>query len=429
MAVTASIILDTRYKSNKGFPIKIRVRPKYIHLQEFSGVDDWDGSNVKKSHPEYRRLHLKLQRRQLQLLDEVQYCNDHDLDFESAFKVIKNGLKDTDAEIFALKQKIKTLQNLSGVGFLEFFDVRIKEKSVIGESVSHYELTKARLVNYLGAGNDINLNLVTYEWLVRFRDYKLANGADWGGVNSYMETMRAVFNEAQRRTSLNIKPGNPFNGVIKGGKKRDIVELEKTDFKKLLNYAPERAPTKMAAKKQIRNVWVWLFQVCIGGHDYIDVALLKWTDIKNGRIRFKRYKNRRLVDGGAPVDNELLKLSVWVIDRYGTKDNVRVFGFIPDPIKENRRYVDYRRNVNRSLRTVSNNLDLSDRIKTKSPRYLFKTKAGEMLVHDLVVKQLQGRKFTGENYNYQAKLPYKVLDKQHKMIVKGLLGKVTNRLF
>jgi hypothetical protein len=234
--------------------------------------------------------------------------------------------------------------------------------------------------------------------------------------------MRAVFNAAQRRTSLNITPGNPFKGVIKGGKKRDIVELEQDDFNKLLWYHPEKSPTKSAARKQIGHVQLWLFQLVVGGHDYIDIALLKWTDVKNNRIRFKRYKNRRLPDGGALVDNVLLPFAQEVIEWYGTKDDERVFGFIPHPIKEPVRYTDFRKNANRSLATVVDNVKLTDNIRTKSTRYLFKTKAGELLIHDLVVKQLQGRKFTGENYNYQAKLSYKVMDAQHKIIVNDLLG-------
>lgn len=421
MAITASIILDTRRKTAKGYPIKIRVKNYYISLDEYSSKDHWDANNVTAAHPDYRRLHLKLERRKVQLMDELQYCNDNNLDLKDSIQVIKKGLQDRAVEIFSLQQKIKQLQGSAGFGFLAFFDVRMQEKLKAGESITHYQLTKDRLVNYLGPGNDINMNAITYEWLNTFVLHKLDSGTNRGGINSYLETMRAVYKEAQRRESLNIKKDNPFKGVIKGSKRREIVELSKDDLKKLLSYNPEKAPTKLAAKIQRRHIALWIFQYVIGGHDYIDVARLKWNDIKDNRIRFKRYKNRNKIDGGTLVDNLLLPFSLEVIDRYGTKENTRVFGFIPDPEKHYTQYTDYRSNVNRSLKTVCKNLNIATTIKTKSPRYLFRSKAGELLIHDLIVMQLMGHKAAEITYKYQSKLPAAVVDAAHKSIVEATL--------
>lgn len=420
MPITASIVLDTRRKTVKGYPIKIRVQQKYIHLNEFSEAEHWDVSNVNTRHPEYRRLSLKLNKRALELLNEVAYCNANKLELDAAVEVIRKGLQDRDTEIFALKQQIKRLQGATGSGFLEFFDVRIHEKELSGESTTHYELTKDRLVNYLGAGNDVNLNAITYEWLNGFVLHKLESGTKRGGINSYLETMRAVYKEAQRRESLNVKQDNPFKGVIKGSKKREIVDLSAEGFKQLLNYRPELAPTKVAAGIQRRNVSLWLFQFAIGGHDYVDIALLKWKDIKNNRVRFKRYKNRNKIDGGNLVDNLLLPFCKAVLDAYGTKETARVFGFIPDPEANYKKYHEYRRNVNRSLKTVCEKLALDTVVKTKSPRYLFRSKGGELLIHDLIVMQLMGHKPKDITYKYQNKLPAKIVDKAHLEIVESV---------
>lgn len=423
MPITASIVLDTRRKTVNGYPIKIRVKQKYVHLNEYSEKEHWEGNNVNSKHPEYRRLSLKITKRALQLLDEIRYCNDNNLDLDACIAIIETGLQDRDTEIFSLQQKIKKLQGETGAGLLEFFDVRIKEKKQAGESTTHYKLTKDRLVNYLSDGNDINLNAVTYEWLNSFVLYKLESGTKRGGINSYLETIRAVYKEAQRRESLNVKQDNPFKGIIKGSKRREMVELSAEGFKKLLGYDPEKAPTKTAAKIQKRNVALWLFQFVIGGHDYVDIALLQWQDIKNGRIRFKRYKNRNKIDGGILVDNLLLPYALEVIERYGTKDSSRVFGFIPNPAEYYSKYHEYRRNVNRSLKTVCEKLDMDAVVKTKSPRYLFRSKGGELLIHDLIVMQLMGHKPTDITYKYQNKLPVKIVDKAHREIVEFILNR------
>lgn len=416
MAITASIILDTRRKTAKGFPIKIRLRPKYIHLNEYAEIEQWENDNVNKLHPDFRRLHLKLNRRKLQLLDELRYINENNLDVDGAFEVISQGLQSKDLEIFTLKQRIKQLQRSGSVGLLEFFDVRIDEKKQLNENYSVYQNVRKRFDNYL-MGNDVDLNEITYEWLNEFVNYKLKNGAKRGGVNSYLKTLRAIYNEAKKRGSLNVKQGNPFIGFIKPAERREVIRLLPSDFEKIMNFylAEDTKPT------QRRTIALWLFQLVIGGHDVVDTAVLEWKQIKNGRIRFKRYKNRSKGTGGSWVDNKLLPLALEVIERYGISKKARVFDFIPDPRKDLKRYEQYSNNLTTKLNVISEKIELSTQIKGKSPRYLFRSKAGELLVHDLIVMELMGHKPKDVTFAYQAALPNSIKDEAHERIVNAIL--------
>jgi len=132
MVISTSIILDTRRETKNGFPIKIRVyygkKSKYISLNKYSSISNWDENNVLKSHPDYRKLFFSLKKRSISLLEEVEYCNDNNLNLEQSVKVIKDGLGNKETEIFTLRQKIKTLEKESNIGLIEFYDVIIEEK-------------------------------------------------------------------------------------------------------------------------------------------------------------------------------------------------------------------------------------------------------------------------------------------------------------
>lgn len=59
---------------------------------------------------------------------------------------------------------------------------------------------------------DEPINNIDYEWINGFKLFKKNAPV---GINSYLKAIRAVYKEAQRRPSLNVKSDNPFLGTIK----------------------------------------------------------------------------------------------------------------------------------------------------------------------------------------------------------------------
>ncbi len=403
--INAKIILDTRRETKKGFPVKIRVTcgiSKYVSLKIFQ-------KNKKlKITPEIRHRNLKL-------VQEVEFCNKNRLDLDTSLKVIKEGLN-TDVEIFALKNRIEKLQNTSNVGILNFFDVIINEKKNKGDNTKTYEEVKKYISEYI-IDEDYPINDITYEWL---KDFKLFKKNAPSGINTYLRTIRAVYKEAQRRTSLKIKADNPFLGLIKSTAKKEIVQTSIKDLQKLLEYTPNKNTSKINAFKIQQKLDVWLFQFLIGGHDLIDIANLKKENIQNNRIIFQRYKNRNKTNGGEIINNKIFKKALEIIEKYPSK-NEKLFDFIPYPTEK--KYADFRNNYNRALRSISKSLKLSSVLKSKTPRYIFRSLAGEMLLDTLVIMQIQGHTPTGVTFTYQRNLPLKIIDKQHKKLIKKIFKK------
>lgn len=425
MNISATIILDTRKRSLNGYPIKIRVyesklrKYKFVSLKLFSESEDWNGT-VLKSHPDYRTLNRKLSKREASLVNEVEYCNENKLSLVEAVKAIKEGvIGNKDLEIFLLKQRIGKLQQHSGKGVIEFFKERIQEKTDLNESVKAYKGTMTEIENYISE-EDVPLNSITYEWLNEFIIYKKKKGTGESGIMTYLKNFKAVYKEAQRRTSLNVKKDNPFENLIKKPSRiTEVVELSVEDFIKLKNFVPYKTATKSNRLKMKRNIDMWLFQFLIGGHDYVDVANLKWKNLKNNRLRFKRFKNRNKPGGGIAVEVLLTEQALNFINIYGDKDSTRIFEYIPNPNDEEL-YGRYRNNVNRSLRKISEKLELTSKIKTKSPRYLFRSRAGELLLSTHIIELIQGHKSQGVSFSYQGTIPFEIQDKEHLKVISFL---------
>jgi hypothetical protein len=426
--ISAKIILDKRSwsKKNNGFPLKIQINkrgvknPKFVLLNKYMDKIHWNDVLL-KSHPEYRILSAELKKREFRLLEEVNYCNDNNLNLEDSKKVIEKGIVDNaEVEIYLLKKRIQELESDSGIGVLEFYDIRIEELKAKRSPYKFFESTKKEIDSYLD--NDIPINKITYEWLNDFINYKASNGTDQPGIMAYLRNLRSVYKEAQRRTSYSIKKDNPFLGLIKTiARKKPLPELTDKEFLKIKNYEAIKNTREINRYKLKRNASIWLLQFLIGGHDYADIACLEWTNIKNGRLKFSRFKNRNKPSGNLLVDVKLYKLAKQIIEQYGDKSTARIFSFIPHPTESN--YNDFTGNINRSLASISKTLELSYTIKTKSTRYLFRSRAGEQLIHDLIIMKIQGHKPKGVTFSYQGNISKRIQDAEHKKVVNFLLRK------
>ncbi|MGE5944083.1 MAG: phage integrase SAM-like domain-containing protein [Flavobacteriales bacterium] len=409
-----SISILTSKTTKNGHPIYVELfisaknRPRKII--GYSQLHFWDAenNNLLKQHPEYHLLLPKI-------LDYKAKCIKIDYGDYSPEEA-KNILFDIkDASNDESKQAM----------FLDFFDIRIKEKKAKGESHESYSDVKKIILKYIDPKTDIPINAITYEWLNAFILYAISTTrCEMGGAMSYLRTMRAVYKEAQRRTSLKVKQDNPFLGIMKTPTPKAVIEITPNQLKLDTEYKSNTTNKKSAAVSE-RNFKLLLFQFYIGGHDLADVALLKWKQIKNNRVVFRRYKNRNKTNGGPLVDNKLFAEALNIIEAYGNKETDRVFSFIPSPIKNQKEYSYFRRTYNRSLEAISKNKNLPEYLKSKSTRYLFRTYSGELLIHNLIVMKLQGHTPEGITYNYQGSISYQVMDDAHRKIIDYALNEKT----
>lgn len=393
----AVLKLTTSEKSTKnGFPIYIKITDGNKRFKKVIGhslVGDWDSFNNQPaaSHPYFMELMSLV----LDVKSAIGKINLGNIDFETA------------------KKLLLTDEGYDFVGFIDYFDSRIKELKSLGKNIDSFVSVKNIVKDYVDG--DLAISDVNYKFLKRFMVYKLNDGMTKGGIMSYLAMIRSIYKEAQRE-GLVDRTLNPFLGLIKKVDPIEKVRPTVKDIKKLQAFEPKKSTTKANAFNINRAVAVWLFQFYIGGHDYVDIALLSPKRIVDGRVIFKRYKNRNKAGGGPEVNNKIFPKAAKILQVYGNLHGERFFDFIPNPITNHKDYLNYRRNVNHTLSRVSKTLGIP-KITTKTSRYVFRTFAGELLVHDLIVTLLQGHKNNSISYRYQGLISYKKQDKYHKKVI------------
>ena len=404
------LYLDKRRETKKGFPVKLMV------------YDTKEQKQRQISFGEYQKGKILKMTSQLSVLmqefhDRVDFCNEHGRGLEESVKIIKDGYGgNKELELIVLEKRIKELKKEKFVDFEEFARKFIEERRSQNFSVRHFEEAISQLRNFLG-DKRLNINDITYEFLNQYIIYKrkLTTGTG-AGINTTMRALRTIYKEAQRRDSLEIKKDNPFLGIMANipTSTPEIEYWKKGDIKKLLNFQPRQSTSNVSKENMQKIIDVFLFQFAIGGHDLADVANFEWKNIKEDRLVFRRFKNRNKTNKGELVDVMLSPFALAVIEKYGDKGSTRIFTFLDAP--STTKYTKQNQYVARTLARVSDSLGIP-KIRTKTPRYLFRTYAGELFINDLIIMSIQGHKSTSVTHLYQKTIPHKIQDTEHQKVL------------
>ncbi|MBF0597321.1 phage integrase SAM-like domain-containing protein [Faecalibacter rhinopitheci] len=275
--------------------------------------------------------------RELKLHKEVEYCNFNNLPLEDALDIINNGIPEDDvnSKILYLEKELQRLKSKhSQTKYIEFFKDFIDEYKIVGKTTGRLKISNKKFLDFLNSRginfNTFLINDVDYELLNAYKIFCMNQGLADSSITSYFQNLKLIYREAQKRQSLYIKQDNPFDKIkispSKREKSRDVSIKDLKVFFNLTNFS--NYPS--ADFKFKRTVDLLKLQFLIGGHDFIEIANLKWTNIENNRVEFHRYKNRS--KGGGPLINNMLHpLALDIIEEYGTKHEHRVFSFLPDP--------------------------------------------------------------------------------------------------
>ena len=412
--ISISAYIDTRRETKRGYPVKIRVYDNKSKSYKLYPTGEYQSTKVLKITSGVTRVLRKYQER-------ANFCNENELYGDEAQTVIESGFtKPVDEEIAVLEAKLRRLKRSRYVDFRDFTKQIIEEKSAQGMSIQAYLDVIREIDNYV-ADEAFGINDITYEWLIGYITYKKRLGTNDGGLSYYLRTMRTIYKDAQRRESLGVKTDNPFTGLIRTAvsSKTKSLKWSVEDFKKLLDFRHPSA-TKLNQANMYRVRDLFLFQFAIGGQDFVELANLKWSNIKKGRVVFQRHKNRNKPHGGEWVDNYLHPYALEVLEKHGDKESDRIFSFIALP--ESEKYRNQNRYTGKTLERISKALSIQPKLMTKTPRYAFRTFAGDLLISDLVIETIQGHKPKSITHKYQKGISPNVLDKEHRKVLDLVFG-------
>jgi integrase/recombinase XerD len=266
--------------------------------------------------------------------------------------------------------------NTSVSSVLEYYDRIIddlKTKGKIGNA-DNYNQSKNALSKFI---NDkaIKFEDIDVAFLNRW-EKELYGTCSGNGISNYLRTLRALFNRAisEDICSQDIYPFKTrFNN-----KGYDISKLEtdtikralsEEDIEKLKKYVPDGLETLIEAKN------IFFFSFYNMGMNIIDICLLKWTDINDGRIKYIRSKN------GKPHNIKIIEPVQNILDYYSDYDfgTDFVFPVLMSQYKteeqKKSRVKMFTRHINRSLKRFGKLAKISnpDQLTTYVARHTWAT--------------------------------------------------------
>ena len=294
-----AICLNYRPKKDNTFPIMLRLtksgKRKYVSLGISVKEKDWDfKKNVpKKSCPD-REAIVKL------ISDKV-----------SAYNSMIMELTAKQQE-FTMSSLVQMIENKIAVKTVsEMYDYLIDEfrKTDHLGTMSVYQQSKSSLTKF-NRTLDIPFSDIDCQWLERYEKWLKGRNIKDTTVSILFRTLRSVFNRAlsMKLIKQDIYPFNDFK-VSKFDVRTKKRAVTKEDVKKImsLDLSGERQYMQLARD-------IFLFSYFGAGINFSDIALLRYGDIQDGRIRYIRKKT------GKEISFPLSDVGLEIIKRYSRPD-------------------------------------------------------------------------------------------------------------
>ena len=295
MAVTAKIVFYTSKTLASGeHPIMLRItkdrKPKYFNLGQSCLPDFWD---IKANRP--KRKHTQFQVLS-NFLDKMEYdAKELVMNFQAEHRDVT--FEDFE-KLFSIEKKI--------VGYLEYAQQQIdKEKNTSIGNARAFNDALNRFKAFL-KHKELAFHEFTPALAQRFEDFSKSNGVGEDSISVYMRALRSIFNRAVN-DELAKEENNPFRKykISKLNNKTKKRALSEGDLKLILDADISEHNELLDSKN------MFLFSFFCRGLNFIDMAHLKWLDIKNGRIEYTRQKTGKFYSIG------ILPQVQSVLDYYG----------------------------------------------------------------------------------------------------------------
>lgn len=269
--VSVVTVLDKRkVKKNGLYPVKVQVicnrKQKYYSTGLDLSIKEWD----LLPHSKVRKL------------TSARY------NLENSFSLIKNQVEQLVFRgEFSFDILNARLGRYSGISVNSVFLKKMEELKTNGQANTYlsYKGTLNKIEQF--AGKQISFQEISINWLIRCEHFWRSSGICYTSISIHFRNLKCIINMA-RKDGI-IKEGQyPFGKgkyeIPNGSERKLALTLEQ--IKKLVTYEDG---TETTAKYRD----LWFFSYLCNGINFRDMIFLKYANIINGEICFKRAKTAR----------------------------------------------------------------------------------------------------------------------------------------
>ena len=246
---------------------------------------------------------------------------------------------------------------------LRYIDTQIERKKKLKKegTAAAYKSTRSSLAKFLD-GSDIRMPEIDLRFIRRYEDFLYNNGVAENTVSYYLRNLRTLYNQA---VVDGYHPHGEYPFVKAQTRPAKTVKraLSREDLQALANLKLEDAPELKFARD------LYLFSFYAQGMAFVDIVLLKKSDIYNGVLTYSRHKSKQFIRiAVTPQMQELM-------DKYETEGKY-VFPIIRDDSSSE--YTQYRLalgRINRHLKRIAAMIDVKIPLTTYTARHTWATLA------------------------------------------------------
>ena len=259
-------------------------------------------------------------------------------------------------------------QNAFGTGKSQFYLLRYinaqierkQELKKVGMAAA-YKSTRSSLAKFISRP-DVRMSEVDLSFVRRYEDFLYSNGASGNTVSYYLRNLRSLYNQAVT-DGYHPRGEYPFAKAQTRPAKTVKRALSRTDMQNLADLNLENEPELEFTRD------LYLFSFYAQGMAFVDIVLLKKTDICNGVLTYSRHKSKQLIRIVVTPQMQ------GVIDKYNT-ENEYLFPIISGEYASG--YQKYRLalgRINRHLKKIAVVADIKVPLTTYTARHTWATLA------------------------------------------------------
>lgn len=371
MSYSISIVLDKRRIKAKGkYPVKLRVFDRILKkdkrylldidltLEEFETI--WINTDNKNLRGTNKEIRLKLQIIESRANKEAEQLNVFN------FKKFESKLfrKSSDKNNVQYHFKIVINQNINNdkIGTSESYKYTLKSLANFSENKMNCPLEK------------LTFETINADWLNNYEKFMVSEGKSFTTISIYTRTLRVIFNNAISANDIS-KDIYPF-GLKKDNKykipssKKVKKALNSIELKTLFN-------AEITNDNEAKARAFWFFSYSCNGMNLKDIALLKYSDIKNDKFEYYRAKTFDKSSEKSTITIYLTDYTKSIISDYGIQDKS---GYVFDIIDINedsqtqyKKIKNFTRYINDHIKRIAISNGLPSELSTYWARHSFAT--------------------------------------------------------
>ena len=366
MKTSVVISLDTRRAKKDGsYPLILRLTHHRDDLPIPLGLSiqkkDWDENS--------RSVKARAQNAETATRINAHIKARHNEAVKTILKLQETGDLDR-LSVADIKNRIhKPISSQSFILFTQEQIEALKQAQRFGTAKSYKEVLHV-VKEFIGP-KDLPFNQINFQFLTRFETVHVAKGNSMNSLAVYMRTIRAIYNKAIKS---GIIDGNnyPFNNYKIKTVPTEKRALEWDLLKKIILY---KLPTDHSLFNA-RNYFIASYMMY--GMNYSDMAFLRKSDIRDGRIQYCRRKTSKLYDIKVTeaLNDILLHYSAL------TNESEFIFPILKsaDAAKQYQEILWARKRYNKKLKQLASELGIEQNLTSYVSRHSFATQA---MLHEI----------------------------------------------